>query len=185
MGAVGRLLATGAALAGVAVFGPAVAARPGIAPVAVRAVGRCPTGHLRAVARIEGAAAGTTQVTLRVTDIASPCALTGYGHYQLLDRHHRPLETNAGQGHNSLVDDPGVHRVILGHGASAYALVAYHQPNVPGHPTLSDFSHFLRCAPPSAVHSLTVPLTIDPDDHGRLDVTALVHGGRRPWANLR
>lgn len=188
MGIVGRLVISAATAAvacvGVAVQPAIAAASPETATVSVHPVSRCATSHLRAVARVTGAAGGMTQVTLKVTNIGGRCTLTGYGHYRLLGRNGQAVPTHATRGDNDLGADPGGHRVLLAHAASAYAVIGYYQPNVPGSPQPRDYMHLLRFTPPSAVHSLTVSLTIDPD-HGHLYVFGLVHGGSRPWARSR
>jgi uncharacterized protein DUF4232 len=104
-----------------------------------------------------------------------PCAVQGYGGYQLLDAQRRPMPTTVRPGPTYFHADPPAEPVRLPIGATAYADLHWTANADEAHGEREPCraaSAFLRITPPEAADSLTVPFAETVCFAGQLDTTA-------------
>ncbi len=169
-----RFTKVGTVAAGAAAAALLVAAGAGTASAATRGSGApsCGTGALAAaVSTAPGqVGAGNVGAYLALTNTSQQaCTVQGYPGLGLQNAQHQTQQNNVDWGSTYFAADPGAHPIALQPGQSAYAAMAWSQPNgvrsiTPAH---------LLVTPPDQSSHLTTPFAPGPINAGTLQVTSL------------
>jgi hypothetical protein len=114
--------------------------------------------------------AGNVGAVLTLTNTShQTCTVQGHPGLGLQNGNHQNQHIDVVWGSTYFAQDPGNHPITLAPGESAYAAMAWNQPNG----TRSLTPSYLLVTPPDQTTHLTVPFTPGSIDAGTLNVTAL------------
>jgi hypothetical protein len=169
-----RFTKGGTVAAGAAAAALLVAAGAGTASAATRSSSAptCGTGALTASVRTAPGqvGAGNVGAVLALTNTShQTCTVQGHPGLGLQNAHHQNQHINVAWGSTYFAKDPGAHPVTLRPGQSAYAAMAWNQPNG----VRSITPAYLLVTPPDQTRHLTIPFTPGPINAGTLQVTSL------------
>ncbi|MBC3840761.1 DUF4232 domain-containing protein [Streptacidiphilus sp. 4-A2] len=114
--------------------------------------------------------AGNVGAFLALTNTShQTCTVQGYPGLGLQNAHHHNQSIHVAWGSTYFAKDPGSHPVTLRPGQSAYAAMAWNQPDG----TRSVTPAYLLVTPPDQTSHLTTPFAPGPINAGTLQVTSL------------
>ncbi len=169
-----RFTKGGTVAAGAAAAALLVAAGAGTASAATRGstAPTCRTGALAASVRTAPGqvGAGNVGAFLALTNTShQTCTVQGHPGLGLQNAHHQSQPISVAWGSTYFAKDPGAHPVTLRPGQSAYAAMAWSQPNG----VRSITPAYLLVTPPDQTSHLTIPFAPGPINAGTLQVTSL------------